>query len=341
LNLFFREDHGAEKKLFRRSGIFRLWLLGVRLLRLPFRLGLGELRLGRRHVRSRALIARAAILVVATGFIPARVVPAGFIAAGFIAAGLVPAGIITTRLIPARIALRWLHLARRLDAAERSAKFINLAFISQLLTLGEFHEFKDLVQLVDCVLELLGDFGRVQNGLMDGRRRSGTKIGGLHPLAGTLRFRPAFRRTAARHFPWKVAGHFAFRCGGGHFLGGLGGGRFPGFALLGGKVGGHFGVRLAITAGVLHLGGFGRLGRLAGVFVAGLAGFRRIGDVIRRHRRFFTRWPRAAAAAAAATTTTAAVDGTSRGSGRLQIGIFVRHRYSGEDDRPAGKSKAN
>jgi hypothetical protein len=323
LSLFFREGHGAEKILFRRAGIFRVWLLGMRMLRLR----LGVLWWGRRHIRARALITRTAILLVATGLVPARIVPAGFIAAG-----LVPAGFITTRFIAALIALRRRHhLARRLDAAERAAEFIDLAFISELLTLGQFHKFQNLIQLVDRMLELLGDFGRVQDGLMDGRGGGRTEISGLGPLPGTFGFRAAFRtlgafrpiwsilailsfrRAAARDFARKIAGYFALWRRGGGFLGRLGGGRFHGFTLVRGKVGGCFGMRLTITAGVLGLGGF----RGLGVLVNGLAGFRGVGNIFGGRGGFLRRRTRTAGAATATATATAAVDGASRRGGRL------------------------
>jgi len=287
------------------------------------------LRRGRGHVRARALITRTTVLLVATGFIPARIVPAGFIPTR-----LVPARLIPTGFIAARIALRRRHhLTRRLDAAERAAELIDLAFIGELLALGEFHKFQNLIQLVDRVLELLGNFSRMQDGFVDGRGSSRTEIGGLDPLPGAFGFRAAFRpiwpirpllpllpfrRTTARHFAWKITGHFAFRGGGGGFLGRLGGGRrFHGFNLVGGKVGRHLGVRFTITTGVLGLrlglGGFRGLGLL----VNGLGGFRGVGGIFGAHGGFLRWRTRTAAAATATATATAAVDGASRRGGRL------------------------
>ncbi|MDR3458434.1 MAG: hypothetical protein P4N60_13365 [Verrucomicrobiae bacterium] len=164
-----------KKNLFSGSGIFRPG---------------SRLSLGRRGFGLWSLIALlpAVRLFLATGFIPTRIVPARFIPPGLVAAWFV-----TPRLIAPWIALRLLHLPGRLDAAEGAAELINLAFIGQLLALGEFNQLQDLIQLVDRVLERLGDFGRLQHRLMDGGSGGGPEIGGLHPLTRALRFLPALR----------------------------------------------------------------------------------------------------------------------------------------------------
>jgi hypothetical protein len=95
--------------------------------------------------------------------------------------------------------------AGRLDAAQRAAQFVNLAFVGQLLTLGDLNEFEHFVELVNHPLERRGDFRGVFNGLADGRGFGGAEIGGLDPRLGPQRFRAAFgpaffRATLARRF---------------------------------------------------------------------------------------------------------------------------------------------
>jgi hypothetical protein len=82
-------------------------------------------------------------------------------------------------------------VTRGLDAAQGAAEFINLAFVSQFLALGELDEFEDFIQLVNGVLERFGDLGGVQDGLMDGGNIGGTKISGFDPGFGTGGFRAA------------------------------------------------------------------------------------------------------------------------------------------------------
>jgi hypothetical protein len=95
--------------------------------------------------------------------------------------------------------------AGRLDAAQRAAQFVNLAFVGQLLTFGNLNEFEHFVELVNHLLERRGDFCGVFNGLADGRGFGGAEIGGLDPRLGARRFRAAFgpaffRATLARRF---------------------------------------------------------------------------------------------------------------------------------------------
>jgi len=146
-------------------------------------------------LRRLSVIARSALLLVPARFIAPLIIPTRFVPAG-----LVPSLIIPPRFVPARITLRRLHLAGRLDAAERAAKFIDLPFIGQLLTLGQFNEFQDLIQLVNRMLERFGDFRCVQNRLVDGRACCRSKISGLHPLPGALLFLTAVRRTVVLRF---------------------------------------------------------------------------------------------------------------------------------------------
>jgi len=85
--------------------------------------------------------------------------------------------------------------ARRLDAAKRAAKFINLALVGQFLALGDLDQFKHFVEMIDHLLERLGDFRGVRNGLADGRGFGRTKIGGLDPRLWAQRFGAALFRT--------------------------------------------------------------------------------------------------------------------------------------------------
>jgi hypothetical protein len=264
---------------------------------------------------------------------------------------LIPSGFIAAGLIPSHIALRRLHLPGRLDAAERTAKFIDLAFIGELLTLSQFNEFQNLIQLVDRVLQRLGDLGRMQNCLVDGGSCCRPEISRLHPLLGTLRLRPAFRRTVSlrlrlllRLMPilWLLSmlRGFPLWCGG-MFFGRLRHGWLPGFRFIfrSGKISRFLGMRLAKTTGVFSLRGFGSFGRLTG----GNTRFRGVGHVFTGSGRggLVCRRTRATGAATATTTATAAIGGASRGCGRLQIGLFVWHRFSVRMTVPAGKSKAN
>jgi hypothetical protein len=112
------------------------------------------------------------------------------------------------RLVPSRTPRRrWRRLlaAGRLDATQRAAQFVNLAFVGQLLAFGNLNEFEHFVELVNHPLERRGDFRGVFNGLTNGRGFSGAEIGGLDPRLGARRFRAAFgpaffRATLARRF---------------------------------------------------------------------------------------------------------------------------------------------
>jgi hypothetical protein len=91
-----------------------------------------------------------------------------------------------------RMMVRRLLLALRLDAAERAAQFLDLAFVGDLLALGDFNEFEDLVHLVVQFFQRIGDEQGVLDGLADRRGSGGTEIGGFYPLP--LRGRNAGRR---------------------------------------------------------------------------------------------------------------------------------------------------
>ena len=60
----------------------------------------------------------------------------------FLAARLVPL------LLVMRLMMRLRLLTLRLDTAERTAKFLNLAFVGELLALSDLDELKDFVHLI-------------------------------------------------------------------------------------------------------------------------------------------------------------------------------------------------
>jgi len=70
----------------------------------------------------------------------------------------------------------WLFAARRLNAAQCAAQFFNLAFIGQLLALGDLHEFQHFIQMIQQMLERLGNLRGVFHCLADGGSFGGTKI---------------------------------------------------------------------------------------------------------------------------------------------------------------------
>lgn len=120
-------------------------------------------------------------------------------------------GLTVTRFIAARRTGReWFATgrrqlsSRRLDAAESAAKFVNLAFVGELLTLGDLDEFEHFVELVNHLLERSGDFGGVRDGLTDGGGFGGAKISGPDPLTRLRRLRAA----VGPAFPGKFALRF-------------------------------------------------------------------------------------------------------------------------------------
>jgi hypothetical protein len=225
-----------------------------------------------------------------------------------------------------RFAARRRRLAAgRLDAAERAAEFVKLALVGELLALGDLDEFQHFVELVNHLLERLGNFRGVRDGLADGRGFGGTKIGGLGPLALARRLRSAVRPAVAGKFALRLARRPGFRRRE-IFSGGFRHRFFHLFGFVRGKIGGRFRVRLAVIAGGIGfvmlrvLGGFTRRRRGFNRFRCGRnllgAGRASLGD----YR------PRATATAATATTTAIAA-GAGCGRGRFQIGMFVRHKF--------------
>ena len=237
---------------------------------------------------------------------------AGFVAP-LILLAIIATGFIPARLIPAQIAgrQRWLLLAAgRLDTAERAAKFFDLSFVGELLALGDLDELKHFVELVNHLLERLGNFGGVRDGFADGRGFGGAKIGGLGPLTLRRRFRPAVaRRFGSARWLRRV----------GSFRGG--------FGLVRGKFGRRFRVRFAKIAG--------GIGLVFGVFgVLRCFGGRRDGiNRFRCGRNFFgasyaglgNYGTRTTAPAAPATAPAIIPGGTTR-RGRIQVGLFVWHK---------------
>jgi hypothetical protein len=218
------------------------------------------------------------------------------------------------------IVRRRLH-ARRLDAAQGAAQFLDFALIGQFLALGEFDEFEDFLKLIEGVLQRFGDLGGVQDGRMDGRSVSRAEIRGTTPLAlaWLLRFITlgaflpfvalrTFRTFAILFLAWWLRlGWRLDRC----ICGRFGAGRDIGHAH-----GGFLGVRLAKAAGwiCLVLSHFRRWNVLAG-FDRGI-GHRGSG----RETGWggFTRkraWCTAAAAATTTATSAAATDGSARRGG--------------------------
>jgi len=186
LLLFFRELHGAERSSVRLRHIRTF----------GSRRRLGSLGGGSRRFRLRTAGFIAPLVLIA--IITSRLVAAGFVA---------------TRLIPAWIALLLLRRGfapRRLDAAQGAAKFFDLALIGELLSFGDLDEFQHFVEMINHLLERLGNLRGVLDGLGDGRGFGGTKIGGLDPRLGALRFRPALLTTVIRA---TIAKLFARRLG--------------------------------------------------------------------------------------------------------------------------------
>jgi hypothetical protein len=237
------------------------------------------------------------------------------------------------RLGTLRLIMRRRLLPLRLDAAQCAAKFLKLAFVGDFLPLGDFDEFQNFVHLVVQFLQRRGDEHRVFDGLTDGRGRGGTKIGGLDPLA--LRRRNARRRLWRANvaafiptllFAARLARRFRRRRGFGCRL------RFVGFGgrrvFLRTETFRHIGMWLAKTAG-----GFGLVFRVLGVFRCfsrwrgGFNCFGRGRNFFGVGRTGFCRYgPRAATTATATTATATVAAGRTARRGRVQIGLFVRHK---------------
>jgi hypothetical protein len=222
------------------------------------------------------------------------------------------------RFVTARAALWLLRLkTRRLDAPERAAKLVNLTLVSDFLALGQFDQFEDFIQLVNRVLERLGNFSGVRDGLADGRSFSGMKIGGLDPRLGARRFRAAFGPAVARMKFTRLRGR---RTDGFRFVRSFSERwRF----LQRHSLGLFFGMRFAEIAG-----GVGLVFRSFGLFDVNSRFFGRV----RRGWNFLGgdgRFGgcRARTTATASATATAASGWAARGGGRVQVGMFVRHKF--------------
>jgi hypothetical protein len=139
-----------------------------------------------------------------TWFLTTRFLTTRFFATRFFATRFLTTRFLTTRplvsvaamrilaVLRTRMGLLGLRLALRLDAAEHAAQLVQLAFVRQLLAVGNLDEFKDAIKFVSHLLERLGNLRGVLDGLADGRGLGGTKIGGLDPRLGTGRFRALF-----------------------------------------------------------------------------------------------------------------------------------------------------
>jgi hypothetical protein len=159
-------------------------------------------------------------------------------------------GPLTRLALDARLIAAWWRTkrrrltARRLDAAERAAEFVNLALIRKLLALGDLDKFQDFIKLVNHLLERPGDFGGMRDGLADGRGFSRAKIGGFDPRLRAQWFRTAFRSTLTLWFTLRR---------GEIFSGSLRDRRLNRIGFGRGKIGGRFRVRLAKIAGRIRL----------------------------------------------------------------------------------------
>jgi hypothetical protein len=128
------------------------------------------------------------------------------------------------RFLRPRTALRVLLMAGRLDAAQGAAKLFDLALIGEFLALGDFHEFKDFVQLINRVFQGFGNFRGVRHGLTDGRGLGRAEIGRLDPglrlraakfgLGWTIRSPRPFRQGRAVHLCRRLRRGFGWGLGG-------------------------------------------------------------------------------------------------------------------------------
>jgi hypothetical protein len=235
------------------------------------------------------------------------------------------AGFFVTRSLIAITALRfvrargahWRLETRRLDAAQRAAEFVNLAFVGNFLALGQLYKFENFVKLINGVLERFGDLRGVGYSLVDGRSFCRAKIGGLGPCSGARRFgTPWFmaRRALCRRF--RCALNF------GRGFSGTIGGNLRNFFRRG--IGMIIRMRFPKIAGIIA-DGFRDFAGSSGNF----PGFRRGWNFFGDCGRFSDTCTRSAASSAAPAPATSA--GTPRGGGQIQIGLFVRHKFSGED----------
>ena len=167
-NLFFREVHGAED--------FSI--------NMPVLRAFGFRRRARFFVLRFGFLMTVRFLVVCWGFF------------GLFFAVLVVFARGAGRIVVARVA-ESLRLAGRLDAAERAAEFVNLAFVGELLPLGDFDQFEHFVEMINHLLEAIGNFRGVFDGLADGRGVGGSEIRITRTRRSWFRGRRAFQPLVA------------------------------------------------------------------------------------------------------------------------------------------------
>jgi len=100
------------------------------------------------------------------------------------------------RFIVARLA-ESLRLARWLDTSQCAAQFVNLAFVGELLPLGNLDEFEHFVEMINHLLEAIGNFRGVFHGLTDGRGVGGPEIRITRTRCSWFRGRRAFNPLVA------------------------------------------------------------------------------------------------------------------------------------------------
>ena len=125
--------------------------------------------------------------------------------------GLLAPRLVTLRLrmmMPVLLLLLML-LALRLDATQRAAELLDLAFVGELLALSNLDEFENFIHLVVQFLQGRGDEHRVFDGLADGRGPRGSEIGRLDPLFLARRFGLALAVVWTLLAAW-FARHFTF-----------------------------------------------------------------------------------------------------------------------------------
>ena len=238
-------------------------------------------------------------------------------------------------------------MPRRLDAPQCPAQLIDLPLVRERLPLRQFHQFQNLVQLIDRMLQRFRDLRRVQHRLMDRRGIRLPEIRRLHPLLWPRRFLarllPMFLtrlfrwtittlwpvapilalitfRTRRRRLQWRRRGfrlaprfRRAFR----HRLR-----RVKSFAFVGRRffrmrlAKTTFGIRLRLRPLILFLGGV-------------LGGFRSRWQFLSVRRGLVGGGrTRCASTATAAASSPAASGRPARSGGGVQVGMFVRHSFS-------------
>ena len=104
-------------------------------------------------------------------------------------------------------------MARRLNAAQRATQLVNFTFIGKLLALSELDQFQNLIQFVERMPELFGDFSGMGDGLTDGRGGGGTEIGGFGRGPGLRTAEFGLARAFWRGFALRLALGFPLRLG--------------------------------------------------------------------------------------------------------------------------------